>query len=143
MRYWSCDLRGEAGPGKWAVQLSDEAILLSRYVRNLGQTTFVNGKRFTHTFSTSEGPLTFGANVVIKGRTLHFKDVAISSAKSLQDVYKLGHVEVIAMRAHLANTASQYGFRNMVFHGFRTGGRNPFRDITLRQRLGPRVPQSR
>jgi hypothetical protein len=80
-------------------------------------------------FATSQGTLEMAAEVVIKGKMLHLKDIAVFPLG--RESLSLGVREVVSLRNQLAAEARSLGFEQLRITGLRLTGAYPGKKVDL------------
>jgi len=92
-------------------------------------TKVFNGNIFLHSYKSSSGPLDVIAEVVIKGRSIHLRDIAIFPRSDA--VWKLGHKEVVELRGRMIDEFRALGFDSLRVSGKRITGANPGKEVDV------------
>ena len=86
------------------------------------RTAFRTGELFDRTVQTSKGPVGILAEVVVKGKTLHLKDIAIYPNGA--ERFNLGAKEMLKLLNQLVAEAKAAGFEKLRISGLRYSGAN-------------------
>ena len=90
---------------------------------------FKSGEIITREFASSGGPVEMAAEVIINGRSLHLKDIAVfpKGAEKLD----IGLKEVMRLRGQLADEVAGMGFDSLRITGRRLTGANPGKAVDM------------
>lgn len=91
----------------------------------------LSGEIITREFATTKGTIEMAAEIAIKGKQLHLKDIAIYPKG--EKILNMGTKAMVALKDVLAKEAKELGFSELRITGTRLSGANPGKvvDITI------------